>query len=88
MKDTFRLCRKCGKPIGVISTGLYRNILVDAEAVDVKADPFGDVFVRVDGTKMRGSEINPKDFIEYVVTGRPGKETAYRPHRCGGKDDL
>lgn len=76
MKDSFRLCRSCGKPIGVITRGIYRKVIVDAEAVDVVPDPEGEEFLRIDGSKIRGKEAEP---------GTLQTEPAYRPHRksCG-----
>lgn len=77
MKDSFRPCRKCGKPVAVITWGVYRKILVDAEAVDVVPDPHGEEFVRIDGSKIRGREVPMESAYDY--------EAAYRPHRktCG-----
>ena len=79
MKDSFRICRKCGKPVGVIEWGIYRKVLVDAEAVDVVPDPHGEEFVRVDGSKIRGRAAQP---------GTLQTEPAYKPHRktCGVKE--
>ena len=77
MRDqSVKPCRKCGKPVSVIAWGVYRNILVDAEAVNVVPDPNGEEFVRVDGSKIRGRVAEP---------GTLQKEPAYRPHRktCG-----
>ena len=76
MKDSFRICRKCGKPVGVIEWGVYRKVLVDAEAVDVVPDPHGEEFVRIDGSKIRGRAAEP---------GTLQTEPAYRLHRktCG-----
>ena len=81
--DTFRLCRKCGQPIAVIKEKIYRNIIVDAEAVEVKVDPLGDNYIRWDGTKVRARAVKPDEEVE-------GVEFAYRPHRwsCGGCNDL
>ena len=69
-------CRKCGKPVGVITWGIYRSVVVDAEAVDVVPDEYGEDFVRIDGSKIRGRE---------AEIGTIGSEPAYRPHRktCG-----
>ena len=75
MKDTFRLCRKCGKPVAVIERGLYRKILVDAEAVPVAVDPYGAEYLRADGSKILALEIAYD--CDTVKT-----EPAYRPHRC------
>ena len=79
MKDSFKICRKCGKPVGVIEWGVYRKVLVDAEAVDVVPDPHGEEFVRIDGSKIRGRAAEP---------GTLQTEPAYRPHRktCGVKE--
>lgn len=73
MKDR---CRKCGREVAVITWGVYRKILVDAEAVDVVPDQHGEEFVRIDGSKVRGRE---------AEIGTIGTEPAYRPHRktCG-----
>ena len=71
-----KTCRKCGKPVIVISWGVYRSILADAEAVDVVPDEYGEEFVRIDGSKIRGRE---------AEIGTLQTEPAYRPHRktCG-----
>ena len=71
-----RTCRKCGKPVIVISWGVYRSILADAEAVDVVPDEYGEEFVRIDGSKIRGRE---------AEIGTLQTEPAYRPHKktCG-----
>ena len=77
MRDqSVKPCRKCGKPVSVITWGVYRKILVDANAVDVVPDPKGEEFVRFDGRKMRGREAEP---------GTLQTEPGYRPHRktCG-----
>lgn len=78
MKDTVRKCRRCGTPICVISCGLYRNVLVDAEAVTVVQDMSGECFIRVDGTKMRGREVPMDETVQWA-------EYVYRPHAktCG-----
>ena len=41
MKDTIKTCRFCGKPVAIITWGVYRKIVVDAEAVMVEANPQG-----------------------------------------------
>ena len=65
-------CRKCGKPIGIITEGIYWKVIVDAEAVRVVADPRGESFVRIDGSKVIARETDAEDArVEY----------AYRPHR-------
>lgn len=74
MKDTFRLCRKCGRPVAVIERGLYRKILVDAEAVMVAPDTSGREYVRIDGNKVLGLEVAYDSAVD--------AEPAYRPHRC------
>ena len=72
MKDTTRTCRFCGKKVCIITWGVYREIVVDAEAVDVVPDPEGEEFVRIDGSKVRGRE---------AEIGTLGTEPAYRIHR-------
>ena len=69
-------CKFCGKQIGIITYGIYRKMVVDAEAVDVVPDPNGEEFVRIDGSKIRGRE---------AEIGTIGTEPAYRQHRrtCG-----
>ena len=78
MKDGVRTCRFCGKKIAVITWGIYRKSVVDAEVVDVIPDPDGEDFVRVDGSKVQGREAG--FFTE-------GTEPAYRIHgkSCGRK---
>ena len=78
MKDSITTCRFCGRKIGIITWGVYRKVVVDAEAVDVVPDPDGEDFVRIDGSKIRGRMV-PYD------SGEPN-EVAYRQHRytCGG----
>ena len=80
MKDSITTCRFCGRKIAVITWGIYRKVVVDAEAVTVVADPEGDEqFVRIDGSKVMGREVP----FETVGSGEP----AYRMHRktcCGG----
>ena len=74
-------CRKCGKEVGVITWGIYRKVLVDMEVFMVTADPDGEIFVRIDGSKLRG-KVSTEELPEHA-------EPAYRPHRCrGGRDDL
>lgn len=76
MRDAIQKCRFCGKPIAVITYGIYRKNVVDAEAVDVVQDEKGEDFVRIDGTKIRGRE---------AEIGTQGTEPAYRIHgrSCG-----
>ena len=80
-KDGLNRCRKCGREISVISYGIYRNVLVDAEAVVVVPDMSGECFVRNDGTKMRGREVNMEEATEKTRL----VEYVYRPHEktCG-----
>lgn len=77
MKDGISKCRKCGKMIGIITYGIYRKSVVDAETVNVVPDENGETFVRIDGSKMLGKEIPFEEFYG---------EKAYRLHRtsCGG----
>lgn len=73
MKDSgVKTCKFCGKQIGILTWGVYRKIVVDAEAVDVVPDEFGEEFVRIDGSKIRGRE---------AEIGTIGTEPAYRIHR-------
>ena len=76
MKDAIQKCRFCGKQIAVITYGIYRKSVVDAEAVDVVPDENGEDFVRIDGSKIRGRE---------AEIGTLGTEPAYRIHgrSCG-----
>lgn len=70
-------CKFCGKKIGIITWGVYRKIVVDAEAVMVVPDEEGEEFVTIEGRKIRGREVA----YEEAVMAEP----AYRPHRktCG-----
>ena len=72
--DSFKTCKFCGKKVGIITYGIYRKIVVDDEAVEVVPDENGEVFVRIDGSKVRGSEVAPG-------TIQAGSEWVYRPHR-------
>ena len=74
MKDAVKTCRFCGKPVSIITWGVYRKVVVDAEAVMVRADPDGEEFVRIDGSKVKAVEL---PFMpENGGTGEP----AYRMH--------
>lgn len=75
MKENVKKCRFCGKEIAIITWGVYRKIVVDAEAVWIVPDEEGDEFVRIDGSKMRGRKALAEE------KGEP----AYRIHRmsCG-----
>ena len=82
MKDKIRTCKKCGRPIDIITQRIYRKIIVDAAPVLVVPDPYGDEYIRVDGSKMRG-KIAPMD-LEHA---REPAEGVFRVHRCGADDD-
>lgn len=73
MKGSVVTCKFCGKPIMVITYGVYRKAVVDAEAVMVKAAEGGEEYVRIDGSKVKAIEV---DFI----TPEQGAEPAYRMH--------
>lgn len=73
-----QLCRKCGKPIGIISERVYRKIVVDADGVEVQPDPLGEEFIRIDGSKVRARVLDRYD------DGTVEAEYVFRPHRCGG----
>ena len=73
-RESFKKCRVCGKRIGIITEGIYRKVVVDEEAVEIIADPEGQTFVRIDGSKVIGREAEP-GLID------AGTEWAYRPHR-------
>ena len=82
MKAQIRKCRKCGKPVSVITWGVYRKVLVDAEAVNVVPDPEGFEFIRIDGSKVRGIPMEIFEPLQYDLN--PSEfEYVYRPHRCG-----
>lgn len=70
-------CKFCGKKIGIITWGVYRKIVVDAEAVMVVPDEEGEEFVTIEGRKIRGREVAYEEAVD--------AEPAYRPHRktCG-----
>ena len=76
MKDNTKKCRFCGTEIAIITWGVYRKIVVDADPVWVLPDAEGEEFVRIDGSKMRGRKALAEE------QGEP----AYRIHRmsCGG----
>lgn len=79
MKNGINTCRKCGKPIGIITEGIYRKVVVDLEPLMITPDENGEDYVRLDGSKVRGR----------VVAYESGEtaEPAYRMHRktCGGE---
>ena len=76
-EDGYRTCRKCGKPIGVITWGIYRKSVVDLIPVMVTADPEGEDYVRIDGSKVKAREV--------AFDSQAPAEPAYRMHRksCG-----
>lgn len=82
MKGNVSRCRKCGREIGIITQGIYRKMLVDAEAVPVIADSLGEDFVRIDGSKVRAREakIGTENELDLRKV-----EYAYRQHSrtCG-----
>ena len=86
MKDQrINRCRKCGRPIGIITEGIYRKVVVDAEAVEVIPSSLGEeIFIRIDGSKVRGLERVPLTPIDEPTDPRE-VEYVYRPHRktCG-----
>ena len=71
-----KICRKCGQMIDIIEYGVYRKVVVDAVPYYVIADPDGEQFVRIDGSKVKAKE---------VPFETDGTEPAYKPHRCGGR---
>ena len=75
--DGTRICKKCGKQIGIISWGIYRKTVVDLLPVMVKADQAGEDYVRVDGSKVQA--------VEVAFDSPEPAEPAYRMHRktCG-----
>ena len=74
-----KLCKKCGKPIDIITRRIYRTIIVDASPVLVVPDPLGEEFIRLSGEKMRGTEDIKWD------DDRKQCEGVFRPHyrTCG-----
>ena len=72
------VCRFCGKPVDIITLGVYRKAVVDPEAVEVVPDAEGEDFIRIHGSKIRGREAEP---------GTIRTEYAYRAHgkTCGRK---
>lgn len=76
-EDGFRTCKVCGRPIGIITWGIYRKTVVDLMPVMVAADPEGEDYVRIDGSKVQAREVP----FDYAGPAEP----AYRMHRksCG-----
>ena len=66
MKGNAIRCRFCGKDIAVITWGVYRKIVVDAEAVWIVPAEEGEEFVRIDGSKMRGRPVEGDEIGEPV----------------------
>jgi hypothetical protein len=82
MKDGIVTCRFCGRKIGIITWGIYRKVVVDAEAVPVVADPNGEAFVRIDGSKVRAREIGHEEEANLIRgTSKNVVEYVYREHR-------
>lgn len=77
-----RYCRKCGRPIDIIRERAYRKIIVDAFPVMVLPDPHGGEYIRLDGSKMRGTPA-PMD-MEHCQEMAEG---VFQIHRCGAEDD-
>lgn len=77
--DGIRTCRVCGKQVAIIKWRFYHSAVVDPFPVMVKADPAGEDYVRVDGSKVKAVEV-PYESTEPA-------EPAYRMHRktCGGR---
>ena len=73
MKNDMKICKFCGKRIGIIEWGIYRKTVVDAAAVMVRADPDGEEYLRIDGSKVKA--------IEVAYDDDGPAEPAYRPHR-------
>ena len=76
MAGTIRTCKHCGAQVMIIEWGIYRKVLVDAEAVNVRPDKNGQEYIRYDGSKVRGFAM----LIDALNT-----EPAYCPHSrsCG-----
>lgn len=60
--------------IGIIEWGIYRKALVDATAIRVIADPDGEEFIRIDGSKVLAREAAEDEMSSMA-------EYAYRLHR-------
>ena len=73
MRSGMQKCRKCGQIIGIIEWGIYRKALVDATAIRVIADPDGEEFIRIDGSKVLAREAEDEQSTR--------AEFAYRLHR-------
>ena len=55
--SSMKVCRKCGQMIDIITCGVYRKTIVDAVPYYVIADPQGEQFLRIDGSKMMAREV-------------------------------
>lgn len=75
-RDSFKRCKHCGQMIGIIRERAYRKIIVDADPVTVFPDNLGDVFIRIDGSKMRG-----KPDTNYA-DNREKAEVVWKQHKC------
>ncbi len=74
-KDGVKLCKFCGKPIGIIESRIYRKIVVDASPVEVFPDENGEEFIRLDGSKVKAILADRWD------DDRKEAEYVFRPHR-------
>ena len=74
MKDSITTYRFCGRKIGIITWGVYRKVVVDADPIEVITAAEGEEFIRIDGSKVRAKEVEPG-----VI--QPGSEWVYRAHR-------
>ena len=81
-RDSFKRCKHCGKMIGIIRERPYRKIIVDADPVTVFPDKLGDIFIRIDGSKMRG--IPDTSYAD----NRTQAEVVWKPHKCGDKVEV
>ena len=74
--DSFKRCRHCGKMIGIIKKWPFGKIIVDADTKFVFPEPDGEIYIRINGTKMRGTESTRWD------DDRVEDEAVWKPHRC------
>lgn len=79
--DSFKRCKYCGKMIGVIRGRMGRKIIVDADTKFVHEDQLGEIYIRLDGTKMRGKE--DMDWNDDRVTS----EAVWQQHKCKISED-
>jgi len=78
MREQTTKCRRCGLPVGILTAGLYRSIVVDLDPVEIVRDETGGEYVLIDGTRTRGREVNTFELQH------PKAEYAYRRHVCRG----